>query len=83
MFVTCELISGGAPRIFQFSDANLTLKMLHNIVGMALRRLDSMNDRKIEYCDEDGDWIVVASDRDVAEFFAVAAAMKPKLVQVR
>lgn len=83
MFITAEVVcDGAAPRPFQFSDSSLTLRMLHSVISMALRRAGGLGPCKLEYCDDDGDWVCVAHDRDVSEMFAVALAMKPKSLQV-
>ncbi len=83
-FIIAQLI--GLPagvRAFQVSDAKLTLKMLASVVAMAARRTDGLAGQSIQYCDQDGDWVTVASDADVVELFAVGVAMRPVTLTVR
>ena len=83
MFITAEIVDAVlGPRLFQFSDSALTLRMLTSVIAMCMRQPDYAAGRAVEYLDDDGDWVRVAGDADVGEFFAVAAAMKPATIKV-
>lgn len=82
-FVTLELSQAGRALLVQLSDSRLTLKRLLAVIAIATRREDVGAVCKVEYCDEEGDWVWCGGDRDVEELFAVAKAAAPARVQVR
>ena len=52
-------------------------------MAIAARRTDGLGDQIIQYCDQEGDWIHVGSDAEVAEMFAAGLAARPVPLPVR
>jgi hypothetical protein len=81
-FVTLEVCTGAKPALVQLSDSRLTVKRLLAVIFIALRRTDAVDGYKAEYLDDEGDWVSVVSDGEVAELFRLARSMEPRRLQV-
>ena len=82
-FITVDVVNAGRTVAAQFSDSKLTVRRLMDVVCITLRRTDGGAGLRLEYLDNEGDWVAAVSDADVAELFAVAKTLAPARLQVR
>lgn len=81
-FITVEIV-GGPKRLFaQLSDSKLLLKRVMDVIGITTRRADLAASSRLEYKDEEGDWVLVLTDEDVAEMFRASKTVAPAALQV-